>query len=52
MKVNSVMMSFSVPQLFTQAKLNDLVRDLSKEKAELLSSRLKEKHLLETGTCT
>ena len=33
------------PQLFTQIKLNDLVRDLglTKEKAELLGSRLKQK---------
>ena len=33
------------PQLFTQAKLNDLVRelDLPKSSAELLGSRLKEK---------
>lgn len=40
------------PQLFTQAELNDLVRDLglTKEKAELLGSRLKEKHLLASGT--
>jgi len=40
------------PQLFTQAELNDLVRDLglTKEKAELLGSRLQEKHLLEYGT--
>lgn len=36
------------PQTFTQDELNDLVRDLSlsKEKAELLASRLKEKNLL------
>ena len=36
------------PKVFTQGELNDLVRDmsLSKEKAELLASRLKEKNLL------
>ena len=35
------------PQLFTQAELNDLVRelDLPKSSAELLGSRLKEKNL-------
>ena len=34
-------------QLFTQAELNDLVRklDLPKSSAELLGSRLKEKHV-------
>ncbi len=34
---------------FTQDELNDLVRDLalSKEKAELLASRIKQKHLLD-----
>ena len=34
-----------VPKVFTQGELNDLVRDLSlsKEKAELLASRMKEK---------
>ena len=39
----------SCPEPFSQDELNDLVRDLglTKEKAELLSSRLKEKHLLE-----
>ena len=39
-------------QLFTQIKLNDLMRDLgrTKEKAELLASRLKEKNLLAAGT--
>lgn len=39
------------PNIFTQGELNDLVRDLSlsKEKAELLASRLKEKNLLATG---
>lgn len=37
------------PKVFTQESLNDLVRDmsLSKEKAELLASRLKENNLLE-----
>ncbi len=37
------------PKTFTQEELNDLVRDLalSKEKAELLSSKLKQKHLLD-----
>ncbi len=37
------------PKTFTQDELNDLVRDqaLSKEKAELLASRLKQKHLLD-----
>lgn len=36
------------PKTFTQAELNDLIRDLnlSKDKAELLASRLKQKHLL------
>ena len=36
------------PKTFTQDELNDLVRDLalSKEKSELLASRLKEKNLL------
>lgn len=40
------------PKLFTQTELNDLVRDLglTKEKAELLGSRLKEKNLLAGGT--
>jgi hypothetical protein len=40
------------PQLFTQPELNDLVRDLglSKEKALLLGSRLKENNLLASGT--
>lgn len=38
------------PQLFTQAESNDLVRDsgLTKNKAELIGSRFKEKHLLES----
>ncbi|KAI6659631.1 hypothetical protein LOD99_14554 [Oopsacas minuta] len=37
------------PQTFTQGELNDLVRDLdlSKDKAELLASRLKQKNLLD-----
>ncbi len=37
------------PKTFTQDELNDLVRDLaiSKEKVELLASRLKQKHLLD-----
>ena len=37
------------PQTFSQEELNDLIRDLtlSKEKAELLASRLKEKHFLQ-----
>lgn len=36
------------PQLFNEEELNDLIRDLllPKDKAELLASRLKEKHLL------
>lgn len=40
------------PQLLTQAKLNDLVRDLglSKQKAELLGSRLQEQNLLDPST--
>ena len=35
----------SLPQLFSQGELNDLIRDinLSKESSELLASRLKEK---------
>ena len=38
------------PQLFFQEDLNDLVRDLalSKEKAELLASRLQQNNLLES----
>ena len=37
------------PQTFNQEELNDLIRDLtlSKEKPELLASRLKDKHLLQ-----
>jgi hypothetical protein len=40
------------PHLLQQAELNDLIRDLqlSKEKSELLASRLKEWNLLERGT--
>jgi hypothetical protein len=40
------------PQVFSQLELNDLVRDLglSKQKSELLASRLKDKHLLAHGT--
>lgn len=39
-------------QLFNQSELNDLVRDLnlSKNSAEILASRLKEKNLLSPGT--
>ena len=39
------------PKQFSQGELNDLIRDLSlsKEKSELLGSRLKEKNLLEPG---
>jgi hypothetical protein len=42
------------PQLFAQSELNDVIRDLglSKEKAEILGSRLKEKNLLAAGTST
>ena len=41
------------PQLFSQEDLNDLVRDLalSKEKAELLASRLQQNNLLEKNVC-
>ena len=41
-----------IPQLFTQADLNDLVRDLDlpKNSAELLASRLKDTNLLAPGT--
>ena len=40
------------PSKFSQAELNDLIRDLDlpKESAMLLSSRLAEKHLLKEGT--
>ena len=39
----------SAPELFSQTELNDLVRDLglSKKAAEVLASRLQEKHLLD-----
>ena len=42
----------SLPQLFSQGELNNLTRDLhvSKESSELLTSRLKEKNLLQPGT--
>lgn len=42
----------NIPEAFTQSELNDLVRDLylSKEKAEILGSRLKGKHLLAADT--
>ena len=41
-----------LPQTFTQGELSDLVRDLnlSKEQAEVLASRLKEKNNLSYGT--
>jgi len=41
-----------LPQKFTQGELSDLVRDLnlSKEQAEVLASRLKEKNNLSDGT--
>ncbi|XP_066949408.1 uncharacterized protein [Macrobrachium rosenbergii] len=41
------------PQKFSQGELNDLVRDLSlsKDKAELLASRLQEKCLLKKDVC-
>ena len=40
------------PQRFSQTELSDLVRELnlSKESSEVLTSRLKEKNLLESGT--
>ena len=39
------------PKLFNQKKLNDLIKDLnlSKEKSEILASRLKENNQLERG---
>ena len=39
----------SAPELFSQTELNDLVRDLglSKKAAEVLASRMQEKHLLD-----
>ena len=42
----------SLPQLFSQGELNDLIRDLnlSKESSELRASRLKEKNLFQLGT--
>ena len=42
----------TLPQLFSQGELNDLIRDLnlSKESSELLASRLKEKNLFQPGT--
>uniref|UniRef100_A0A1B6CY49 Uncharacterized protein n=1 Tax=Clastoptera arizonana TaxID=38151 RepID=A0A1B6CY49_9HEMI len=51
MKSSSVLQKKEL-QLFKQIELNDLVRDLglTKEKAELLGSRLKEKNLLADGT--
>lgn len=41
----------SESDIFRQGELNGLIRDLSlsKEKAELLASRLKQKHLLAKG---
>ena len=38
--------------LYSQYKLNDLIRDLNfpKQSAEVLASRLQEKHLLKAGT--
>lgn len=47
-----VMVSEEKPQFLTQSDLNDLVRDfnLTKENAELLESRLKERNLLAEGT--
>ncbi|GFU47755.1 putative RNA-directed DNA polymerase from transposon BS [Trichonephila clavipes] len=40
------------PELFSQSDLNDLVRDLGlpKDTAEVLGSRLKERHLLNSGS--
>ena len=42
----------AVPQQFNQSELNDLVRDLdlSKQVAEILASRLNEKHVLHSST--
>ena len=39
----------SAPELFSQTELNDLVRDLglSKKSAQMLASRLQEKHLID-----
>ena len=41
----------AAPQKFNQSELNDLVRDLdlSKQEAEILASRLKEKHVLHSS---
>ena len=41
----------AVPQQFNQSELNDLVRDLdlSKQAAEILASRLNEKHVLHSS---
>ena len=38
--------------LYSQSELNDLIRDLNlpKQSAEVLASRLQEKHLLKSGT--
>ena len=45
-------LSSSEPEKFNQNQLNDLVQELnlSKESAELLASRLRDKNLLSTGT--
>ena len=39
----------SAPELFSQAELNDVIRDLrlSKKAVEVIASRLQEKHLLD-----
>ena len=44
--------SSSVPEQFKQEELSDLIKDLdlSKEAAEILASRLKDKKCLRTGT--
>lgn len=50
---NTCSQNFSTtPKLFNQNTLNDLVRDLelTKDKAEILASRLNERNLLEPGT--
>ena len=46
------LVDLTTPKLFSQAELNDLVRDLDlpKKSAELLSSRLNDKNLLAPGT--
>ena len=43
---------FSLPQIFSQGELSDLIRDLNlfKESSKLLASRLKEKNLFQHGT--